>query len=239
MRIYVLITQMRPMKVYLFKEGIVRFSSDRYDTSSLGNMYSHLTNSSINKYAPTNISDNNGNTGLKWSFDMLRTYFLHNGLDYEHMWLRIETIIKLTLINLCNVVPDLKCCFELLGFDILIDQHMKPWLLEVNSSPAMSMDSDVDAIVKPQLIKDTLALNEFESYSSFHEKLKKPTNKQSNLRAGLHQAKAFFAKRAEANSKQSVSRQGTANANNRNKNDDSFETPVIVNKGQGKHSRLL
>ena len=51
MRIYVAITQMRPMKVYLYREGIVRFSSDRYDTSKLANLFSHLTNSSINKYA--------------------------------------------------------------------------------------------------------------------------------------------------------------------------------------------
>lgn len=49
MRIYVLITQMRPMKLYLYKEGIVRFSSDRYDCSRINNQYSHLTNSSINK----------------------------------------------------------------------------------------------------------------------------------------------------------------------------------------------
>ena len=49
MRIYVLITQMRPMKIYLYKEGIVRFSADRYDMSRINNQFSHLTNSSINK----------------------------------------------------------------------------------------------------------------------------------------------------------------------------------------------
>jgi len=49
MRIYVLITQMRPMKLYLYKEGIVRFSADRYDVSRIANQFSHLTNSSINK----------------------------------------------------------------------------------------------------------------------------------------------------------------------------------------------
>ncbi len=36
-RIYVLISQMRPMKLFLYKEGIVRFSSDRYDISRLSN----------------------------------------------------------------------------------------------------------------------------------------------------------------------------------------------------------
>lgn len=92
---------------------------------------------------------------------MLRSYFSTNGYDWEGMWVKIETIIILTVINLCSLVPDLKCCFELLGFDILIDEKMKPWLLEVNSGPAMSMDANVDYIVKPALIKDVIKLNKF------------------------------------------------------------------------------
>lgn len=37
MRIYVLLSQMRPMKLWLYREGIVRFSSDRYDCSKISN----------------------------------------------------------------------------------------------------------------------------------------------------------------------------------------------------------
>ena len=146
---------MRPLKIYLFQEGIVRFSSERYDTTTLSNVYSHLTNSSINKYAPSNVTNLDG-SGLKWTFDSLRSYFMNNGYSYEQMWVKIETIIILTCINLCSLVPDLQCCFELLGFDIMLDQNLKPWLLEVNSSPAMSMDNQVDYQVKPSLIKDIM-----------------------------------------------------------------------------------
>ena len=51
MRIYVAIPSVRPLKLFLFSEGLVRFSTDRYDKSQLTNVFSHLTNSSINKYA--------------------------------------------------------------------------------------------------------------------------------------------------------------------------------------------
>lgn len=70
MRIYVLITKARPLQIYLYKEGIVRFSSEKYDTSSIKNVYSHLTNSSINKYA-ANVNIMSGGafgSGIKWTF---------------------------------------------------------------------------------------------------------------------------------------------------------------------------
>lgn len=39
-------------------------------------------------------------------------------------------------------------CFEILGFDILIDRKLKPWLLEVNHSPSFSTDSPLDRRIK-------------------------------------------------------------------------------------------
>jgi D-alanine-D-alanine ligase-like ATP-grasp enzyme len=54
--------------------------------------------------------------------------------------------------------PNNTSCFEILGFDIMIDQALKPWLLEVNSSPAMSMDGPADERVKPDLLRETFKL---------------------------------------------------------------------------------
>ena len=49
-------------------------------------------------------------------------------------------------------------CFELLGFDILVDECYKPWLLEVNLSPSLGTDTQLDFKVKGALIADLFTL---------------------------------------------------------------------------------
>ena len=49
-------------------------------------------------------------------------------------------------------------CFELLGFDILIDECFNPWLLEVNLSPSLNTDTQLDFKVKGNLIADLFNL---------------------------------------------------------------------------------
>ena len=46
--------------------------------------------------------------------------------------------------------------FELLGFDIMIDDDLIPWLIEVNASPALATESSLDCQIKEALIGDTL-----------------------------------------------------------------------------------
>ena len=54
-------------------------------------------------------------------------------------------------------------CFELLGFDILIDEKFKPWLLEVNLSPSLSTDTPLDFKIKSGLLSDLFNLVGFQT----------------------------------------------------------------------------
>ena len=49
-------------------------------------------------------------------------------------------------------------CYELFGYDILLDNYMNPWLLEINLSPSLAFDSPLDLKIKGNLIKDTFNL---------------------------------------------------------------------------------
>lgn len=73
--------------------------------------------------------------------------------------------------NLMPLCPNAENCFELMGFDIMIDSNLKPWLLEVNSSPALAMDGIADSKVKPELLRDTFKLIDFEPYEVYHNKI--------------------------------------------------------------------
>ena len=48
--------------------------------------------------------------------------------------------------------------FEVLGFDVMIDQNLKPWLIEVNHSPSFETDTKLDKTIKENLISDVLKL---------------------------------------------------------------------------------
>jgi len=49
-------------------------------------------------------------------------------------------------------------CFQILGFDIIIDHKLKPYLLEVNQSPSFSTDSPLDYKIKKNVIGDAFNL---------------------------------------------------------------------------------
>lgn len=174
LRIYVLLTSVEPLRIYVYNEGLARFASEPYDSTTKGakkNLYSHLTNYSINKKSETfqqNKSVLERDHGNKWSLSALQSHLEGLGINMQPVWERIyDAIIK----SLIAVEPQLQGgmkkilnsgarqnCFELFGFDVLLDSYFKPHVLEVNFSPSLSADSPLDYHIKSNLLVDTLNL---------------------------------------------------------------------------------
>jgi tubulin polyglutamylase TTLL6/13 len=165
LRIYVLVTSVDPLRVYIFKEGMVRFCTKDYHAPCSANLresYLHLTNFSLNKNNPEfDIAKN------KKSLSSVLTELSEHGVDPDKLMAGIDQIVRLTLLAAQPVLAssyhtgitlnDGKCrCFEILGFDILIDDHATPWLLEVNCMPSLAGCSEFDADLKTRVISDTL-----------------------------------------------------------------------------------
>lgn len=160
LRIYVLVTSFRPLHIYVYHEGLVRFGTEKFDLNYLKNVYSHLTNTSINKQSPCYATDKDRiGRGCKWSIGQLRTYFHQNDIDDRLLWHKINAIIILTLLAQAPEVQE-NCTnsFELFGFDVLVDTNLKPWLLEVNFSPSLGVDCALDRVIKKPLLQDTLEI---------------------------------------------------------------------------------
>ncbi len=49
-------------------------------------------------------------------------------------------------------------CFEILGFDFMIDDRNKVYLLEINYTPSFSTETPLDHLIKSNLIRDSLVL---------------------------------------------------------------------------------
>ncbi|XP_061284533.1 probable tubulin polyglutamylase TTLL2 isoform X1 [Bos javanicus] len=159
LRVYVCVTGFKPLTIYIYQEGLVRFATEKFDLGNLQNSYAHLTNSSINRSGASyeKIKEVVG-SGCKWTLSRFFSYLRSWDVDDLLLWQKINRVVILTVLAIAPSVPFAANCFELLGFDILIDDNLKPWLLEVNYSPGLSLDCSADVSVKRRLIHDTIEL---------------------------------------------------------------------------------
>lgn len=175
LRIYVLVTSCNPLRIYTLNEGMSRFCTEPYKkpkSSNLKHCYSHLTNYSLNKNSSTYQSNGDNpspDTGSKRSMSSVFKKLEEMGQDVEKLRKKIDDIIRLTLLA---IQPHLQClyhttiavndgksrCFEILGFDILIDSKCNPWLIEVNTMPSLSTGSQFDEVIKRNAVLGALKI---------------------------------------------------------------------------------
>eukprot|EP01065_Artemidia_motanka_P045606 TRINITY_DN6736_c0_g1_i6.p1 TRINITY_DN6736_c0_g1~~TRINITY_DN6736_c0_g1_i6.p1 ORF type:complete len:776 (+),score=309.02 TRINITY_DN6736_c0_g1_i6:112-2439(+) len=175
LRVYALVTSLRHPSVFVFNDGLVRLCTVDYTKpaeDNIENVQMHLTNYAINKTSENfvfNADECCGDTGHKRDFNFLNRWLRQEGHDVEAVWTRIDSVIVKTILaalpQLAHVynscLPhsnDGYTCFEVLGFDLLLDQSLKPWLLEVNHSPSFHTDTPLDERIKTGVISEAVRI---------------------------------------------------------------------------------
>jgi tubulin polyglutamylase TTLL4 len=107
MRVYVVVTCFEPLKIFMLKEGLVRFATQKYSNNPkmLEKRFIHLTNYSVNKksedFVKSGAKDGDGDEGedaSKWNLHQLKNWMDKNGIDYEAVRQRMKDVIIKTCI---------------------------------------------------------------------------------------------------------------------------------------------
>ena len=198
LRIYVLISGLKPLRIYINKEGLVRFASEKYSLNekSFQNEFIHLTNTDINKkhrnyIYPQNSEDENSNI---WNLHTYKKYLYSKKFNFYLIWDKIKDIIIKTIISLHNnlIKKDEQLnlndrnFYYLLGFDILITDKLKPILLEVNYPPSLESYNIIDKSIKTNIFIDILNIIGITPFS--HNVWSKPLFKEYKFKNNIEEA---------------------------------------------------
>uniref|UniRef100_A0A8D0ASR0 Tubulin tyrosine ligase-like family, member 7 n=1 Tax=Sander lucioperca TaxID=283035 RepID=A0A8D0ASR0_SANLU len=174
LRIYILVTSCDPLRIFLYNDGLVRMGTEKYHAPSeanLSQLYMHLTNYSVNKHNENFERDETVDKGSKRSISWFTEFLRTNDYDVAKFWGDVsELVVKTIIVAEPHVLHAYRMCrpgqppgsdsvcFEVLGFDIILDRKLKPWLLEINRAPSFGTDQKIDYDVKKGVLLNALKL---------------------------------------------------------------------------------
>ena len=173
-RQWVLVTDLSPLTIYLFDTPYIRFGAEEYHLDDFKNIFSHLTGNSIAKHSEKFA--NSEIEGDMWETEQFREFLKEKyGRD---CWPEIQEKIKKIAIYALECAKhkmvNRNNTYEVFGFDIMIDELLNVYLIEINLSPDWSYSTKVTEklvkIASEDIIRIAIDLEE--------EKLKPPEERK-------------------------------------------------------------
>ena len=179
MRIYVLVASVNPFKIYVYRDGIARFCSKPDDEHSL---FSQITNTAVNRQNP-DADIQNITQRVSKIFEELK----EEGADIDALWKRIDRTVVFTIMSASNYIMKsvhsscptygLPRCFQILGFDVLLDADLNPYILEVNFRPSLEYDTEDEKLLKIEMLSQAMRIAApFKSFQSIISSRTTPWN---------------------------------------------------------------
>lgn len=146
---------------YFYHDGYLRTSSKEFTLKNVSNRFIHLTNDAVQKKSEDYGRFENGN---KLSFPEFQRYLEANFTEqidfWRDLWPRIKQLMTDSFQAVSRHVDPhrRKHTFEILGYDFMIDDQFKVWLIEVNTNPCLSLSSTYLAKVIPAMLDNAFRI---------------------------------------------------------------------------------
>lgn len=161
LRVYMIICCTKPYLV-LFNHGYWRISLNEFnleDYNTKEGKITHMTNNSVQKKHPE-YKDRKEETII--SIEELRDYLISEGVIQSteeftsKITNKIKEIMRIIFLQSKDKLDRTYGCFELLGWDFMLDDKLNPYLIEININPALFTDTSVQTKVIPKVVDDLI-----------------------------------------------------------------------------------
>ena len=160
MRVWVMLTQ--GLKVYIYKEGHLKTCSEKYDINNQKDAFVHITNYSFQKHSLNFQKFELGNEVPFYDFQKyLDNEFKDNKIDVKkNIMEQVKYIVGLTMKSVKEKInqKNRNFCFEIFGYDFMMDINFNVYLLEINTNPGLEISSPWIKAIVPRMIDDALRL---------------------------------------------------------------------------------
>ena len=146
--------------LYFCKEGHLKGSSELYNLNN-SNKFIHITNYSLqknsNKFELYEI-------GNEMSYKDFKNYLINENISldkFDYMINQMKLLIKISFKSVSKKLLKNKkniLCFEIFGYDFILDNDFKLWILEINNNPGLSISSPVIEKLIPRMMDDAFRL---------------------------------------------------------------------------------
>ncbi len=157
MRCYVLVDS--NLNVFFCREGHLKGSSEKYDLNNT-NKFIHITNHSLQKRSNKFEKYEYGN---EMSYNDFKTFLKSENISLDKFDKLINDMkfsieISMNAIGKKFFKTENVLCFEVFGYDFIVDKNFKPWILEINNNPGLGISSPVIEKLVPRMFDDALRL---------------------------------------------------------------------------------
>ena len=163
LRIYVLVASISPLEIYVYRDGLARFCSEKSEGKNT--IFSQITNVTLNK---DNISAADHISDVSKLISDVFPILEERGININELWERIDKVIVLSILAAHKFLVSgeaWQCpkrgynrCFQVLGFDILLDEQVNPYVLEVNYRPSLDYYRGPERRMKVGMLSEAIRI---------------------------------------------------------------------------------